>query len=162
VQEFRRPEFEVAAEPSEGPYLVGGKATIALTAKYYAGGGLVNADTSWSVSAQPGSFTPPNRGDFIFGVYPSWYDAWDDRRRAGRGRNGSFWAHTAWGERHVPGMVFPAVTPPRPTNVVAHGQVMDVNRQAWSATANLLVHPSSLYVGIKLDRPFVEQGQPIK
>ena len=39
---------------------------------------------------------------------------------------------------------------------------MDVNRQAWSSSTNLLVHPASLYVGLRSDRYFVERGQPLK
>lgn len=37
---------------------------------------------------------------------------------------------------------------------------MDVNRRAWSAAANLLVHPASLNMGLKVDRPFVPRGEP--
>ena len=163
VQEFRRPEFEVSADPSDGPYLVGGKATVTVNAKYYAGGGLVNADTAWSVSARPGTFTPPNRDGYLFGIYPSWYDSWEERRGVGGpARSEAFQAHTDSAGKHVLGIDFLAVNPPRATNVVAQGTVMDVNRQAWTATANLLVHPSSLYVGVKLDRPFVAQGEALK
>jgi hypothetical protein len=37
---------------------------------------------------------------------------------------------------------------------------MDLNRQAWSAAANLLMHPPSLYVGGKADRTFAQRGEP--
>ena len=43
VQEFRRPEFEVKAQPSEGPYVVGDHATVTVSATYYAGGALPGA-----------------------------------------------------------------------------------------------------------------------
>ena len=46
--------------------------------------------------------------------------------------------------------------------MVAQATVMDVNRQAWSSTTTLLVHPASLYVGLRTDRYFVEKGTPIK
>ncbi len=52
VQEFRRPEFEVKASPSEGPYVTGGSATVAVSAAYYAGGALPGAEVTWRVSAQ--------------------------------------------------------------------------------------------------------------
>ena len=38
---------------------------------------------------------------------------------------------------------------------------MDVNRQAWTSSTNLLVHPASLYIGMRTDRYFVKQGQPL-
>ena len=41
IQEFRRPEFEVKANnETEAPYLVGTSANVAVTANYFAGGGL--------------------------------------------------------------------------------------------------------------------------
>ncbi len=161
VQEFRRPEFEVSAKASEGPFFVGGHATVSVNASYYAGGGLGNAETSWEVRANPGSFTPPNRDEFEFGVETSW---WDEYRgyHPGEERNQSFAAHTDSSGKHVLGIDFLAVNPPRPMSVVAQGTVMDVNRQAWTSQALLLVHPASLYVGQKTDRPFVEAKQPIK
>ena len=36
--------------------------------------------------------------------------------------------------------------------------VVDVNRQQWTATATLLVHPASLYVGLKAEKPFIQPG----
>ena len=39
---------------------------------------------------------------------------------------------------------------------------MDVNRQAWSSTTSLLVHPADLYVGLRSERYFVEKGTPLK
>src|SRR5262249_34374077 len=56
VQEFRRPEFEVHASASPGPYVVGGHATVTVAASYYSGGGLPNAEVTWNVSATDGSF----------------------------------------------------------------------------------------------------------
>jgi uncharacterized protein YfaS (alpha-2-macroglobulin family) len=38
---------------------------------------------------------------------------------------------------------------------------MDVNRQAWSSSTNLLVHPADLYVGLHSPSTFVEQGEPL-
>jgi uncharacterized protein YfaS (alpha-2-macroglobulin family) len=158
VQEFRRPEFEVSAQPSEGPFFVGAQATVALSAKYFAGGALPSAEVHWSVSAQPGTFTPPNRGDFAFGTQPSWWGVFD---RSGASTSERFEARTDSSGKHVLRIDFLSVNPPRPTLVAAQGTVMDVNRQAWSAAANLLVHPASLYVGLKAGRPFVQQGEPI-
>ena len=38
---------------------------------------------------------------------------------------------------------------------------MDVNRQAWTAQASLLVHAADRYVGLRSERSFVEKGEPI-
>ena len=39
---------------------------------------------------------------------------------------------------------------------------MDVNRQAWSSTTSLLVHPADVYIGLRSDSYFVENGTPLK
>ena len=51
IQEFRRPEFEVTARnETTGPYCVGEDAVVAVSAHYYAGGPLPNAEITWTVS----------------------------------------------------------------------------------------------------------------
>ena len=67
IAEFRRPEFEVTAATAEpGPYLAGEQVTLTGTARYFSGGGLPAAPITWTVRAEPGTFTPPNRGDYAF------------------------------------------------------------------------------------------------
>ena len=73
VQEFRRPEFEITTQTdSEGPFFVGAGADVSLSATYYAGGGLPAAPVTWDVTAATTQFTPPNRGDYIFGEFQPW------------------------------------------------------------------------------------------
>ncbi|HEX9186340.1 MAG TPA: MG2 domain-containing protein, partial [Vicinamibacteria bacterium] len=74
VQEFRRPEFEVKAASSAGPFLVGGAATVTVSASYYAGGALPGAEVTWRVTASVATFRPPNRDDFAFGPFRPWWD----------------------------------------------------------------------------------------
>src|SRR5207237_7948382 len=63
--------------------------------------------------------------------------------------------------RHLLKIDFESVKPPRPYTITAASSVQDVNRQTWSSTTSLLVHPSSLYVGIKTPRTFVQKGEKI-
>ena len=91
VQEFRRPEFEVTAKvESEAPHFVGGKADLSVEAKYYAGGGLANAETNWTVTANATNYTPPNRGDFTFGTWTPWWRVYDYGGRGGYGGGSSY------------------------------------------------------------------------
>lgn len=174
VQEFRRPEFEVSASASEGPHLIGSKAIATVKASYYAGGGLPNADTTWSVSASAGSFSPPNRDDYTFGTWVPWwlsYGGGEESYGRGRGRTirpGGSSQYQAFqgktdssGEHHLE-IDLQAMNPPRPMNITAQASVMDVNRQAWSAQTSLLVHPAAVYVGLKTLRPFVQEGESLK
>ena len=161
IQEFRRPEFEVSAKnETEAPYFVKDSANVAVEAKYYAGGGLANADVNWTVRATPTNYTPPNRGDFTFGTWVPWWRGGYDSGYYG-GNVQTFKGVTDAAGKHVLKIDFESVNPARPYSVSAAAAVQDVNRQTWSSTTNLLVHPSSVYVGLKMDRYFVQKGENI-
>ncbi len=164
IQEFRRPEFEVTAKvDSEAPHFVGGKADLSVEAKYYAGGGLANAATNWTVTATPTSYTPPNRGDFTFGTWTPWWRVYDyyGRGPSGPSSSQSFQGITDASGRHNLKIDFESVKPPRPYTISASASVQDVNRQTFAGSTSLLVHPSELYVGIKTPRTFVQKGENI-
>lgn len=160
VQEFRRPEYEVTAAHNGGPFEIGGVALVTTTAKYFAGGGLPNADVTWNVTSTPTVFSPPNRDDFSFGTWVPWWE----RSEADESSSShlTFEGKTDAAGEHTIRLEFDAVEPPRPLSVSAEAQVMDVNRQAWSAGASLLVHPSANYVGLRPKRAFFEAGQPVE
>jgi uncharacterized protein YfaS (alpha-2-macroglobulin family) len=159
VQEFRRPEFEVTAQTSEGPLFVGGSADSTVAANYYAGGGLPNAEVVWNVTSRPGHYTPPNRGDYTFGKWVPW---WVSRGEESETNRQTFSGRTDPVGKHRLHIDFDSVNPPRPSSVTAEASVTDVNRQTWTATASMLVHPADLYVGLKSDRTFVQKGEPLE
>jgi uncharacterized protein YfaS (alpha-2-macroglobulin family) len=159
VQEFRRPEFEVEAAASEGPHFVGGVATVTATAAYYAGGALPGSPLSWRVEATRATFIPPNRDDWTFGDWVPWWRPWPAE---GPSHVEELTAQTDAAGRHVLRIDFETSDPPRPHQVRAEATVTDVNRQAIAASATLLVHSGALYVGLKSERLFVQQGQPLR
>lgn len=169
IQEFRRPEFEVSTKvESEAPLFVGGNAMVSVEAKYYAGGGLANAETNWTVTASPTNYTPPNRGDYTFGTWTPWWRVYDygEYSYGGRGNYGGSTSQTFKGVtdasgKHLLKIDFESVKPARPYTITAAASVQDVNRQTWSSSTSMLVHPSSLYVGIKTPRTFVQKGEKI-
>lgn len=158
VQEFRRPEFEVTAQASEGPHFVGDSASTTVNAAYYAGGGLSNAEVTWRVTTSTAHFTPPNRDDFTFGKWIPW---WMERSSYAETKVETFSGRTDAAGKHTLRMDFVSVDPPQPSTVTAEASVIDVNRQAWAASTNLLVHPADLYVGIRSPRTFVQKGEPL-
>jgi uncharacterized protein YfaS (alpha-2-macroglobulin family) len=170
IQEFRRPEFEVLtrSETAE-PYFAGGKALLAVEAKYYAGGALPDAEVNWEVRTSPGVYNPPNWPDFTFGEWhPWWWDyysyeyLWPENETQFE----TFSGKTDASGKHYLQLDFnqegKADENPQPMSVVAQATVMDVNRQAWASTTTLLVHPADLYVGLRSERYFVDKGTPIK
>jgi uncharacterized protein YfaS (alpha-2-macroglobulin family) len=159
VQEFRRPEFEVGAQAAPGPHFVGGEAQVTVRAAYFAGGVLPDAPVTWNVRATPGQFTPPGRDDFTFGTWVPWWRPWIGPASATRTE--TFESRTdASGEHHLK-IAFDRVDPPQASQVEAEATVMDVNRQAWTSTARLLVHPADVYVGLRAPRLFVQQGERV-
>ncbi|MCK5793647.1 MAG: hypothetical protein KAH12_03010, partial [Anaerolineales bacterium] len=162
VQEFRRPEFEVSARnETTGPYFVGDQAILAVEASYYAGGPLPNAETNWYVMSTPTNYQPPNWSDFSFGYWtPWWY--YDFSYQDGGTTGESFSGVTDASGNHYLRMDFESMENPRAYSVIAEGTVFDVNRQAWTGSTSLTVHPASLYVGMRTDRYFVEKGEPLE
>jgi alpha-2-macroglobulin len=158
VQEFRRPEFEVKASASDGPHVVGARVTVSVAASYFAGGALPDADVTWQVTATPASFTPPGRDDFVFGRWTPWWRPSFDPTPP---RNETLTGRTDASGTHRLAIDFESVSPARPTTVRAEATITDVNRQAWTAEASLLVHPSAVYVGLKAPRLFVQKGEPL-
>ncbi|MBA3549040.1 MAG: Ig-like domain-containing protein, partial [Nannocystis sp.] len=167
IQEFRRPEYEVEARADEGPHLIGGHADLTVTAMYFAGGKLTDVETTWAVSTTPGSFSPPNHDDFTFGRWRPWWTFMG----TGRGGWGGHYEPEqppqylggrtdGAGEHHLR-IDFAKVTPIEASSVHAAATVIDVNRQPWTSSVDLLVHPASIYVGIKSERLFVQEGEPL-
>ncbi len=168
IQEFRRPEFEVTARnETPPPYFAGEGAVVAVKAAYYAGGPLPDAEATWTVAASPGDYDPPGWPDYTFGTWEPWW--WSYRPGMGEeiyaeyGGEGvqTYSGKTDAGGEHFLRLDFDGGEP-RPFSVRAEASVMDVNRQAWSSATNLLVHPASLYVGLRSERYFVERGTPLE
>jgi alpha-2-macroglobulin len=173
VQEFRRPEFEVTAfQETEGPYYAGEHAVVGTEAAYYAGGPLPNASVTWNVTWTLGSYSPPGWTGFTFSVWePWWYfaePAYYERPYypgeiwpGGESQVETFTGVTGADGQHFLQIDFDELEGTKPFSVRAEAVVMDVNRQAWAGSTSLLVHPSTLYVGLRSERTFVRQGEPL-
>lgn len=158
VEEFRRPEFEVRASSDGSLHFAGDHTEVSVTASYYVGGPLPEAPVRWWVKASPRTFTPPNRRDFTFGRRVPW-----------RGYGSSLFSESgetfngktdATGKHRLRMDLLPADFP-SPVKVEAEANVSDVNRQTWTASATMLVHPSNVYIGLRSPRTFVQKGQPL-
>ncbi|RME20730.1 MAG: hypothetical protein D6798_19785, partial [Deltaproteobacteria bacterium] len=164
VQEFRRPEFEVQAESSPGPVVLGQTATATVKAAYYAGGGLPGAEVRWTVSPSWTEYHPPNQDGWRFGRWVPWWagDWWGfHRERALQPPPPLTGTTDATGAHHVD-IRLSAMERPQPVRLEAQAVVTDVNRQAWAASTSLLVHPAEVYVGLRTAHPFYEAGRPVR
>ncbi len=158
IQEFRRPEFEVGAQVSEGPHLVGGHALVTVSATYFAGGGLGGAETTWHVTAQDAAFSPPNREGYHFGKPARWWwwGGGDDEARRG---TATWKSKTDADGRHRLRVDFDALDPAYPRQIDLAADVTDVNRQTWAARTSLLVHPAAVTVGLREESQLLRAGQ---
>lgn len=160
VAEFRRPEFEVSAASEQPYYLLGDRGVVAATAAYYAGGPLPDAETQWSVTGTPASFTPPGQDDFHFGPWRPIWLAWSFGPDQGESTYEVHTGRTDATGAHRLAIDFDGVYPLSAASFRAEASVMDVNRQAWTGSAAFMVHPARDYVGLRADRWFVQAGRP--
>jgi alpha-2-macroglobulin len=160
VEEFRRPEFEVAAETTEGPHFVGKHAIATVTASYYAGGSLPDSEVKWRVQADDAEFSPPNRAGFHFGKprQISWWAKPDTKRKADE----NWEAKTTGGGQHRLRIDFEALDPAYPRKLDLEASVTDVNRQSWTARSSVLVHPASVTVGLRPESTLPTAGQNLQ
>jgi len=170
VQEFRRPEFEVTTRnETPGPYFAGEHAVVAVSANYYAGGPLPNAEVNWLVSTTPSNYSPPNWQNFVFGTWTPWWWIYEPVYIEEAyyppdyefGETETFSGFTDASGEHYLRLDFDESDEPRPFSILAEATVIDVNRQGWTAGTTLLVHPAELYVGLRSERTFVERGTPL-
>lgn len=172
IQEFRRPEFEVTTKKeTPGPFFVGDHAVVGVSANYFAGGPLPNADVTWNVSSSSASYSPPNWSGFTFGTWTPWWHFYEPvyfEESFGyygpdfnEGSVETFTGVTDAAGNDFLRIDFDAADEPTPFTVIAEATVMDVNRQAWASASTLLVHPADLYVGLRSERTFVQRGTPL-
>ena len=159
VEEFRRPEFEVTSKAEPGPYFLGEEVVTSVTAAYYAGGSLQNAPVNWRVWATKANYVPPNADEYSFGEWNPWWRHFDN---SNEGRQENLNGKTDGAGEHHLAIHFESVNPIAPMTVTAEATVEDVNRQAWTTSEKLLVHPSSLYIGLKSAKNFYDAGDEIK
>lgn len=162
IQEFRRPEFEVTAETTEGPHFVGGHAIATVRAIYYSGGSLPDSDVKWRVQAQDGSFAPPNRHGYHFGKAPRFWFFGPDEDEKKRKADETWQARTSAGGQHRLRLDFDALEPAYPRALDLEATILDVNRQAFTARTNLLVHPADVTVGLRTESTLPTAGQNLQ
>jgi hypothetical protein len=159
IQEFRKPEFEVTAQATEGPHFVGKHAIATVAATYFAGGGLPDAEVEWRVNAEDASFVPPNRSGYHFGKPNRW--SWWSRSDKDRHAREEWKGKTDAGGKHRLRVDFDGLDPAYPRQLDLQATVTDVNRQAWTARSKLLVHPANVTVGLREESTVLAAGKSL-
>ena len=164
VQEFRRPEYEVAASTDGAPFFVGESGVARVSASYFAGGGLGGATATWTVSRSEGHFTPPNRSGYHFGNGQEGrgYYRGEDWALRGKEPTSATWeGRTDASGTHRLRVAFDGTDDPYPMTLSASARITDLNGQAWTTQTTMLVHPARVYAGLAESKPFVRAGDAI-
>lgn len=155
VQEFKRPEFVVDVAVPSGPQVRGETIEIVAEARSFAGEDVGSLDVSWEITAARGRFQPDDWDDFVFGSgrHHPWLPWWEpprtpqdhESRTDGRGR-------------HRLELEVESFAEPYPVLVDAEATIIDVDRQARTASGSFTLHPAELAVGVRLARGFIGPG----
>lgn len=158
IQEFRRPEYRVQTHWPQGPHFAGEEVDVTAEASYYSGSPLPNAEVDWTLVEGEGHYSPPGWSDYQFGRIRHWWyhqteETYSKQEYSGR---------TGADGRHSLSIMLGKSGQKYPLEIASLVQVTDINRQVWQSDSEQLVHPAAIYVGVKTERRFVAQGEPIE
>ena len=158
VASFRPPDFKVdVAGPEDQPRPLENDAqlTAAVTASYFSGATLADAETLLRYSQSDSYFAPPRLQGYQTGSdpYPFRYGYGPYMPRSGGHAYGSELTATL-DETGKATFTLPrlAAEPGSPQRVSLEATVTDVTGLTTQGTAGFLLHPSALYVGLRTQR----------
>ena len=153
VAEYRPPEFLVTVTADSGARFSGDSLRGNVEARYLFGAPMARAAVTWTVNVTPGTawgLNIPGLERYYLGESGWWWEDWGDgdvtRNRARTVATGTDTLDAA-GRLTVRVPVTAAEG--RPANVRLQATITDVNRQAVSASASVLVHPASFYLAAR-------------
>jgi hypothetical protein len=152
VAEYYKPEFEVSASSDPSDLLAGEKAVFKLDATYYSGGKVANGEVTWFLDATPFYFTPaPDYSQFSFNDWDrDLY--WGPPQETGTGILAEGQDTTdELGHLEVSQTVDLGKSK-LSQQVTLNANVTDVAGNLVSGSANLVVHQSQFYAGIRSER----------
>ncbi|HSD86798.1 MAG TPA: alpha-2-macroglobulin family protein [Kofleriaceae bacterium] len=168
IEEFRTPAYGVelvddVTHAGATPLVLGENIEMSAEAKYYAGGGLPGARIQWNATLAPAAYRPPGWDRYRFSpprkrsARLGWYE--DDQVAAVTAAetsalSGASTSGITFGMAALPGRV--------PGVLTVDAVVTDIDRQTIRASSRpILVHPSTLYVGIRLQPDQLDQLQVV-
>jgi len=160
VAEYRKPEFIVEVVEEQGDYVQGDDINVEVSAYYYFGGPVANAEVRWRVLSQPYFFNRwEGEGYYSFVDYD-----WEDR-----------WGSPSFGELIHEGIgqtdeagnlsfkVLADISDQKMSQVfVLEASVTDLNNQEVSNRTSVIIHKGTFYIGLEpkeyVGRTGQEQG----
>jgi hypothetical protein len=162
VEEYRAPKFKVDVS-MQGKELVAGDPLVGrVDARYLFGGGMPGASVEATALRSTEDWTPPASAHlerWQFGVHTWGYDDGEPeeytsiiaRKNTTVAADGSVVVDLGVAETHAG----------RTARVTLEAEVADVSRQRVSNRASVIVHPASVYAGVRAGDGFGEVNQPM-
>ena len=151
VAEYRRPDFTVSVTTQPSDLLAGDKFTATVTANYFSGGLVSDANVDWTLSALPFTFTPPD----TYSAY-SFSDVAQDTGVVYRPPHAPDNVMIAQGNGKTDSNGTFSVTLPASLDKNGNGQALtfeatltDSAGNTVSGRSRVTAHQSSVYVGVK-------------
>lgn len=153
IAEFRVPEYKVEVTPDYSTIVQGDPVRAAITASYYFGGGVSNAQMTWNAFGESAwfNYTGPGRYNFSDDTQErfSWHHIRDGI--ATTDANGTV----------IAGLENTKAPSIRPMTITLEGEVYDESGQYISGRTTILAHPADAYVGMRTDRYFGRENTPL-
>jgi uncharacterized protein YfaS (alpha-2-macroglobulin family) len=158
VQEFRRPEFELALSSNKSNMILGDVASLTATGNYRTGNPLPHAKVHWNVRSRTAYFKPKGLDGYSF----------DQSRRYNSDGSDNVKNEASAvldGLSDVAGtdilqIKCKSLARIEPVTLTVEATVQDVNRQEWSQSTSVLVHPADVYVGVKPAQKYFTPQDP--
>jgi len=168
VEEFRTPAYAVSLADdvqysASRPLVLGETISMSTEAKYYAGGGMAGSPIQWAVRLESARYTPPGWDRYSFTPISkrSERNTWRYGGRSAR-TTASEEGTLSGASTSAIDIGIAALPLGRPSLLEVDATVTDVDRQRIRASSRpILVHPSTLYVGTRLDPENDQQLQLI-
>jgi uncharacterized protein YfaS (alpha-2-macroglobulin family) len=150
VAEYHKPEFQVQASASPTDVLAGDPYAVAISADYYSGGGVAEAQVEWTLSSSPYTFTPTGQySGYSFMDYGPDMDTYaqasstaSDIIASGEGRT------DADGELSL-SMSADLSAYNSSRQFTLEATVTDITQNAVSGRASITAHRSEIYPGVR-------------
>jgi len=143
----------VAVTPDYDQIVQGDSLKAAVAASYYFGGPVSDAQMSWNAVGQTAWFSYSGPGRYSFSDGTQDYFDWVTL--------GSGSAITDTNGQVIVSLPDTRAPSRRPMTISIESQVWDESGQVISGRTSVLAHPAAVYVGLRTDRYFGREGQPL-
>jgi uncharacterized protein YfaS (alpha-2-macroglobulin family) len=156
VEEFRTPDFEVKSRPERRDWYPGETPRVTVNGRYFFGAAMANAPVTWTVTSRRSYFTPPHHPGYIWrpGVNPWEGEHVSPESAEIASGEGSL---DAQGERVIE---MKGAEPEQIYTIDA--KVTGLDRTVIAGHTQVVVHPSSFYLGVLAEWDFMESTETFR